>query len=170
MCFFIFSFVFVEFIFSFCAKKAKKPCPPSTEKRVDFQSFKNKRVLLVEDNELNREIAVNVLANASFIVEEAVNGKAAVEKITAAPSNYYDIVLMDIQMPVMDGYEATHIIRNLPDKSRASVPIIAMTANAFAEDRARCLNAGMNDFLSKPVDPAIFYAVLLKWLKLASNR
>ncbi|MGN0804298.1 MAG: response regulator [Candidatus Coproplasma sp.] len=118
----------------------------------DKQSFKDKRVLLVEDNELNREIACELLTGYGFIVDIAVNGKQAVEKVEACGDEAYDVVLMDIQMPIMNGYEATRAIRSLNDERLASIPVIAMTANAFDEDRKEALNSGMNDFLSKPID------------------
>ncbi len=111
-----------------------------------------RNILLVEDNELNREIAVCLLEDAGYRVETAENGRVAVDKITQRPADAYDVVLMDIQMPVMDGYEATRAIRALPDALRATLPIIAVSANAFSEDRMRSLESGMNAHLPKPLD------------------
>lgn len=111
-----------------------------------------KRILLAEDNELNQEIAIEILTEAGFKVDTADNGKAAVEKIAQAAEGAYDIVLMDIQMPIMDGYEATQRIRSLPSEWTKKLPILAMTANAFEEDRQNALEAGMDGHLAKPID------------------
>ena len=124
-----------------------------------------KRLLLVEDNELNREIAGEFLLEMGFAVDYAEDGKKAVEKIEAAAPGYYDLVLMDIQMPVMDGYEATKAIRGLRDPARASVPIVAMTANAFEEDRRNALDCGMNEHIAKPVDQKKLRQVIEKLLQ-----
>lgn len=113
--------------------------------------FKGKRLLLVEDNELNREIAFEILNEYGFLVDTAENGKEAVDTIAATPYGYYDLVLMDIQMPVMNGYEATRKIRAL-DAAVSAVPIVAMTANAFDEDRKAAKESGMNGFISKPIN------------------
>ena len=113
--------------------------------------FKGKHILLVEDNELNREIALEILREYGFRVDTAENGAVAVEKIRTAAPGDYDLVLMDVQMPVMDGYTATQKIRALDDPALANLPIIAMTANAFDEDRRSALESGMNGFLSKPI-------------------
>jgi signal transduction histidine kinase/BarA-like signal transduction histidine kinase len=110
------------------------------------------RVLLVEDNALNREIAVDILSEAGLIVEEAEDGQIAVEKLLEKGAGYYTLVLMDIQMPVMDGYTAARTIRGFEDPELAEIPIIAMTANAFAEDREKAMEAGMNAHIAKPVD------------------
>ncbi len=111
-----------------------------------------KRVLLVEDNAFNREIAKYVLLGMGLEVEEAENGAICIERIMEAPAGYFDLILMDIQMPVMDGYTATIEIRNLADKAKAGIPIVAMTANAFDEDKRRCIDAGMNGHIGKPID------------------
>ena len=113
--------------------------------------FKGKHILLVEDNELNREIAQEILREYGFLVDSAENGAVAVEKVSAAAPGSYDLVLMDVQMPIMDGYTATRQIRALDDPARAKLPILAMTANAFDEDRRNALESGMNGFLSKPI-------------------
>ena len=113
--------------------------------------FKGRHILLVEDNELNREIAQEILREYGFQVDTAENGAVAVEKVSAAAPGSYDLVLMDVQMPVMDGYTATRTIRALDDPARAKLPILAMTANAFDEDRRNALESGMNGFLSKPI-------------------
>ena len=113
--------------------------------------FRGRRVLLVEDNELNREIAVEILHEYGFLVDTAENGAIAVDKVRSSPAGRYDLVLMDIQMPVMDGYTATQRIRALNDPARAAVPIVAMTANVFEEERKRAFDCGMNAFLSKPL-------------------
>ena len=113
--------------------------------------FKGKHILLAEDNELNREIAVEILNAYGFEVDTAENGVIAVEKVGAAAPGQYDLVLMDVQMPIMDGYTATRRIRELEDPALASIPILAMTANAFDEDRRNALESGMNGFLSKPI-------------------
>ena len=118
------------------------------EKNADF---KDRHILLVEDNELNREIAQEILREYGFRVDTAENGEVAVEKVSTAAPGSYDLVLMDVQMPVMDGYTATRKIRALDDPARAKLPIIAMTANAFDEDRRNALESGMNGFLSKPI-------------------
>lgn len=115
-------------------------------------TFAGTRLLVVEDNELNMEITTTVLEEAGFSVDQAVNGQEALEKVATAAPGEYALVLMDIQMPVMDGYEATRRIRALPDPAKARIPIVAMTANAFAEDRENALAAGMNDHIAKPFD------------------
>ena len=118
------------------------------EKNADF---KGKHILLVEDNELNREIAQEILREYGFLVDTAENGAVAVEKVSTAAPGSYDLVLMDVQMPIMDGYTATRKIRALDDPALAKLPILAMTANAFDEDRRNALESGMNGFLSKPI-------------------
>ncbi len=123
-------------------------------------AIKGARILLVEDNELNQEVASELLRDAGFIVDLAENGEIAVGKVKAAR---YDIVLMDMQMPVMDGVTATREIRKLPQF--AALPIVAMTANAMEGDRQRCLDAGMNDHVAKPVEPDDLWRTLLKWVK-----
>ena len=116
-------------------------------------------MLLVEDEPINREIGEMLLKDAGFVVELAEDGQVAVEKFADEP---FALILMDMQMPRMDGLAATQAIRALP--AGADVSIIAMTANAFVEDRARCMAAGMNDFIAKPVDPEALYELLLRVL------
>jgi CheY-like chemotaxis protein/HPt (histidine-containing phosphotransfer) domain-containing protein len=123
------------------------------------EKFAGQRVLLVEDNEVNRELAEEMLGNIGLHVDTATNGRLAVEKVEQQP---YDLVLMDCHMPVMDGYTATETIRRNP--AFAQLPIVAMTANALASDRERCLAAGMNDHIPKPIDVAVLHATLARWL------
>ena len=122
--------------------------PPADE----TLQFKGKRLLLTEDNELNREIGLEILKEYGFIIDTAENGAVAVRKIAASTPGTYDLVLMDVQMPVMDGFEATRRIRGLPQPALSHIPIIAMTANAFDEDRRAAARCGMNGFVSKPID------------------
>ena len=126
------------------------------EKGTVKHNFGGKRILLAEDNEMNQMIAAAILQDAGLLVEIAVNGHEAVERIKEAPAGTYDLILMDVQMPVMDGYEATRQIRALKDPKKAGIPIVAVTANAFEEDRNAAMQAGMNGHLAKPYDiPAI---------------
>ena len=113
--------------------------------------FRGKCILLVEDNELNSEIAVEILNEYGFLVDTAKNGAEAVEKVKNSTPGNYDLVLMDVQMPVMNGYEATKEIRALDNPALAGITILAMTANAFDEDRKKALECGMDGFLSKPI-------------------
>ena len=133
------------------------------EKEFVPEDIKGKRMLVAEDNELNAEITLTVLKEKGLLVERAANGKECVEMLKEKPADYYDMILMDIQMPEMDGYQATEMIRNLGD-SRAAVPIVAMTANAFEEDRQKALNAGMNAHVSKPVDMNVLFRVMAKFI------
>lgn len=126
------------------------------------EDLEGKRLLLVEDNEMNREIAKEMLTEAGYLVEHAENGKEACDILSKKGAGYYDLVLMDVQMPVMNGYEATRIIRGFEDEILAHIPIVAMTANAFEEDRQASLAAGMNEHVSKPIDIGSFKQVLRK--------
>lgn len=119
---------------------------------IDPNMFKGKRILLAEDNELNSEIAITLLEESGFKVEHARDGAVCVDMVEKASAGYYDLILMDVQMPNMNGYEATEIIRRLTDKEKASVPILAMTANAFQEDKLEAMSRGMNGHLAKPID------------------
>ena len=138
---------------------AKEPVPETSP-----EQFKGKRVLIVDDVELNREIAVAVIEDAGMQVETAENGQEAVEMLAGSVEGYYDIVLMDVMMPIMNGYEAAQEIRKLENRKLADIPIIAMTANAFEEDRIAALKAGMDDHLAKPIQLEKLYEIMLKYL------
>lgn len=127
--------------------------------------FAGKRVLLVEDNELNREIAKALLTEEGLIVDEAVNGQEAVDKVTQSNPGYYEMILMDIQMPVLDGYEATKQIRSLSNKLLANTPIVAMTANAFEEEKKKALSGGMNGHIAKPIDVTVLLETIKQIIK-----
>ena len=129
-------------------------------------SFEGLRALLVEDNMINMEIAQILLDQEGFLIETAENGKIALEMIAASRPGYYDVILMDIQMPVMDGYTAAQAIRALPDPGLAGIPIIAMTANAFQEDIKKAEEAGMNGHIAKPLDIPDMKATLQRVLKM----
>ena len=131
--------------------------------KLSESDYTGKRILLVEDNELNREIAGEILQMTGAEVEIAENGKIAVEKVEASPKGSYDLIFMDIQMPVMNGYEATAAIRSLPG-AKGKLPIVAMTANAFAEDVQLAKNTGMNGHIAKPLDMNKLNDVLKNWL------
>ena len=143
----------------FRAEPASEPAQPTAA------DLKGKKLLLVEDNELNREIALEILKEAGFVVDTAEDGAVAVQKIKQAAPGQYDLILMDIQMPNLDGYEATLQIRALPDAEKANIPIFAMTANAFEEDRQNALAAGMNGHIAKPLDVPHLLRVLADALK-----
>ena len=143
----------------FRAEPASEPAQPTAA------DLKGKKLLLVEDNELNREIALEILKEAGFVVDTAEDGAVAVQKIKQAAPGQYDLILMDIQMPNLDGYEATRQIRALPDAEKANIPIFAMTANAFEEDRQNALAAGMNGHIAKPLDVPHLLSVLADALK-----
>ena len=129
------------------------------------KTLAGKRILLGEDNDLNAEIAIELLSEEGLLVDRVSNGVACVEKLEKAAPDFYDLILMDIQMPVMNGYDATRKIRQLEDPFRSSIPIIAMTANAFAEDRQKALFVGMNDHVAKPVDMNVLIPVLEKHIR-----
>ena len=141
------------------AEPACKPAQP------DASELKRKKLLLVEDNALNRELALEILKEAGFAVDTAEDGEIAVQKMKQAAPGQYDLILMDIQMPKMDGYEATRQIRALPDAAKADIPIFAMTANAFEEDRQNALKAGMDGHIAKPLDIPHLLQVLADVLK-----
>ncbi len=121
-----------------------------------------RHILLCEDHPLNQEIAKTLLEKKKLIVSTAEDGRIGAEMFQESIPNYYDVILMDIRMPVMDGYEATRVIRTMNRKDAKTVPIIAMTADAFADDVQKCLNAGMNSHLAKPIEPGVLYETLYK--------
>ena len=126
-------------------------------------SLKGMRVLLVDDNEMNREIAEEILTEKGVVVDTANDGDVAVEKIVNSAPGTYELVLMDIQMPRMNGYDATRTIRGLPAPRKANIPIVAMTANAFEEDKKNALLAGMDGHLAKPIDYEKLIQTLIKF-------
>ena len=127
--------------------------------------MEGKRILLAEDNDLNAEIAIELLAEQKIIADRAMDGADCLDKLEKAASGYYDMILMDIQMPVMDGYDATARIRRMKDEEKASIPIIAMTANAFTEDRQKAISTGMNDHVAKPIDMKVLLPVMAKYIR-----
>ena len=134
------------------------------EEKEETAAFPGKRVLLVEDNELNIEIAMEILKMFELEVTLASNGKEAVEIYQSREAGSFDIVFMDIQMPVMDGYTAAKKIRDSGRKDAGTIPIVAMTANAFSEDVQKAIHTGMNDHLAKPIDIQLLVKILKKWL------
>jgi len=139
--------------------------PPDDAEELLASRYRETRILLVEDNPINQEVALDLLHSAGLQADLAVDGQKAVEMVAA---QHYDLILMDMQMPVMDGVSATQAIR--ATERGKDIPILAMTANAFGEDRQRCLDAGMNDHVAKPVDPQNLYATLIKWLPAPASR
>lgn len=139
-----------------------EPIHPIKLSNVDYSG---KRILLVEDNELNREIAVEIIGSTGITIDTAINGLDAVHKVAQSEEGFYQIILMDIQMPIMDGYEATRQIRSLQRRDIAHMPIIAMTANAFSEDVTNAIKAGMNYHLAKPIDIGALMGILSKYLQ-----
>ena len=147
-----------------CRKIPEEELQQQMEEQPENVSLAGRRLLLAEDNGLNAEIAMTILQDADAEVELAADGKIAVDKLQDVPVGYYDAILMDIQMPNMNGYEATKAIRKLTDE-RAKMPIIAMTANAFEEDRQAALAAGMDDYVAKPVEISELFRTIMKHLK-----
>ena len=141
----------------------KEKTEQNEETQIAFDAMKGKRILLVEDNDMNREIAQEFLTEEGILVENAVNGKEAVEKMEQSSLYYYDLILMDIQMPVMNGYEASAAIRRM-DREDIGLPIIAMTANAFSDDIRQAKEAGMNEHIAKPIDVSVMFSVLSDWM------
>ena len=133
-------------------------------KEIVNNEMKHKRILLAEDNDLNAEIAIEILKSEGYLVEHASHGQQCIEMLQNASDGYYDLVLMDIQMPFMNGYEACKEIRKMEDTQKANIPIIAMTANAFEEDKQMAMQAGMNDYVPKPMDMKILNPILQKYL------
>lgn len=130
-----------------------------------LEKLEGKRILLAEDNDLNAEIAIELLAEQKIIADRAEDGAECLDKLEKAVAGYYDMILMDIQMPVMDGYDAATRIRRMKDEKKASIPIIAMTANAFAEDRQKAISMGMNDHVAKPIDMNVLLPVIAKYIR-----
>ena len=147
-----------------CRKVPEEELQQQMEEQPENVSLAGRRFLLAEDNGLNAEIAMTILQDADAEVELAADGKIAVDKLKDVPVGYYDAILMDIQMPNMNGYEATKAIRKLTDE-RAKIPIIAMTANAFEEDRQAALAVGMDDYVAKPVEISELFRTIMKHLK-----
>lgn len=161
------------FTFTLMHKIADRKCCSQKTETVETsdkgESLRGKHVLLAEDNDLNAEIAVTVLEETGLVIERVEDGIQCVNRIEQMSAGTYDLILMDIQMPNMDGYQAAKYIRHLNDKKKAEIPIIAMTANAFAEDRKRAFDAGMNGHIAKPIDIEKLGAVILSILKKQGN-
>ena len=148
-----------------CRKALKEDTPEKKNtNRHNKNCLNGVRILLVEDNEINTEIARELLTEEGCIVETADDGVACIDMVEKAEADYYKMILMDIQMPVMNGYDATLAIRKMKDTKKARIPIVAMTANAFAEDIQKVLSVGMNDHVAKPVDMNILVSTMMKYL------
>lgn len=155
-----------EFVFTIhCKIGTEEDLAENNVEKIDTDNFKDKRILLVEDNALNREISCEILKDAGFKVDEADDGEAAVDKVRWSTAGYYSLILMDIQMPKLNGYDAARQIRALPNKELADIPIIAVTANAFEEDKRAALNAGMDGHIAKPIKIEALIEQIAKLLK-----
>ncbi len=155
-----------EFVLQFTFKlKEQEQVQPSSDEAASADDFSGRRLLLVEDNELNMEIAQELLCEVGFLVETAQNGKIAVEMVRNSAAGYYDAILMDIQMPVMDGYQASREIRSLENRDLAGIPIIALTANTFDGDKKEAMANGMDAHVAKPIDIGVLYEMLRSVLK-----
>ncbi|MDD4850096.1 MAG: ATP-binding protein [Gemmiger sp.] len=153
------------------AEPCSSPAPaaaPAAPAADALQSLAGKRVLVCEDHPMNREIAARLLKKVGMLVEDAPDGQQGVAQFAAAAPGYYSAILMDVRMPVMDGLAATRAIRALPRPDAATIPILAMTANAFAEDAQACVDAGMNEHLAKPIDPQALYQALAEQIARAT--
>ena len=149
-----------EFVVELTFRVAEEATKEVSEEPVARRDFTGKRILLAEDNELNREIAVMLLTSVGFKVDCAEDGSVAIDKLKYAAPGYYDVILMDIQMPYMNGYKATSIIRGSMREGFKEIPIVAMTANAFEEDRKKALECGMNAHVAKPIDMDVLLETL----------
>lgn len=145
--------------------REEPPSPEHTLDQIREADYSGRRILVVEDNDLNREIATEILSMTGAAVETAENGQEAVEMVEASERNYYDLILMDLQMPVMNGYEATGALRAMERKDIRDIPIVAMTANAFLEDVQKSKACGMNEHLAKPLDIEQLHQMLARWLE-----
>ncbi len=143
----------------------EQPLSISDDNENTLSQLMNHKILLVEDNEINLEIETEILQGLGFVIETAVNGSIAVEKIKEAGPGEFALVLMDIQMPVMDGLQATQLIRKIDNPELATIPIIALSANAFESDRKMSIESGMNAHLTKPIDVPLLLETLIKTLK-----
>jgi CheY-like chemotaxis protein len=150
--------------FFFVVSFEKAQLAQTHEQARETPDFEGRRILLAEDVEVNRVILRELLADSGVIIEDAENGREAVERFEASHPGYYDVILMDIQMPLMNGHDAARAIRELSREDASTVPIIAMTANAFNEDVEKALASGMNRHLAKPVDVAVVYSTLREFL------
>ena len=143
---------------------AEERNPKHADGQLNIKKLEGKRVLLVEDNDLNAEIATELLTEEGIMIERAENGVACIDMFNKAKQNYYSLILMDIQMPIMNGYEASRRIRELKDGNKSQIPIVAMTANAFEEDKKMALASGMNDHVAKPIDMNILLPTIMKYM------
>lgn len=144
--------------------REEPPSPEHTLDQIEEADYSGRRILVVEDNDLNREIATEILSMTGAAVETAENGQEAVKMVEASQKNYYDLILMDLQMPVMNGYEATSVLRAMKRKDIRDIPIVAMTANAFLEDVQKSKACGMNEHMAKPLDIEQLHQMLARWL------
>lgn len=143
---------------------AQERNPKHADGQLNIKKLEGKRVLLVEDNDLNAEIATELLTEEGIMIERAENGVACIDMFNKAKQNYYSLILMDIQMPIMNGYEASRRIRELKDGNKSQIPIVAMTANAFEEDKKMALASGMNDHVAKPIDMNVLLPTIMKYM------
>jgi len=143
---------------------AEERNPKHADGQLNIKKLEGKRVLLVEDNDLNAEIATELLTEEGIMIERAENGVACIDMFNKAKQNYYSLILMDIQMPIMNGYEASRRIRELKDGNKSQIPIVAMTANAFEEDKKMALASGMNDHVAKPIDMNVLLPTIMKYM------
>ena len=144
--------------------KIRERNPKHADGQLNIKKLEGKRVLLIEDNDLNAEIATELLTEEGIMIERAENGVACIDMFNKAKQNYYSLILMDIQMSIMNGYKASRRIRDLKDGNKSQIPIVAMTANALEEDKKMALASGMNDHVAKPIDMNVLLPTIMKYM------